>query len=71
MKYLWIVIVAVPYIIWFINSVCDTYNCFRAFGYKRFIRNLYPSTTTFYLVSIICLFIISFAMWLYSLMPTL
>ena len=62
MQYVWMIMLAMFYVIWGIYSVKDLINCIKK-GYHPF-ASLDPQSFGFFVVSVLLVFFTSLAMWI-------
>lgn len=61
MKYIWMIILVIAYVIWGIYAVKDLIYCIKY--YRHPLRNLDGSSVAFFIIPIIIIFAISLALW--------
>lgn len=67
LKYCWIIMLAVVWIIWLIATVIDVIETYREDGFcLDLLDDLNDSSQMFIVVTLLFLFIVSFAAWLMS-----
>ncbi len=68
LKYCWIIILAVIWIVWLIATALDIYQQYKQVGFSFDLWDeLEDSSQFFIIVTLVILFIVSFASWLCSL----
>ena len=61
-KYLWIIFLAVPYLIWAIFSIYDFYNCLTKYGFDG-LNDVSEASWGWLVTLVIALFVMSFVDW--------
>lgn len=61
-KYLWIIFLAVPYLIWSIFSIYDFYNCLNKYGFEG-LKDVSETSWGWLVTLVIVLFSFSFGDW--------
>jgi len=63
MEYIWIIILAVIYIIWLIDTIIDVIDCHSKLKFYYAISSYKPSTCFFITVHLLALFTYSLCLW--------
>ena len=61
MKYIWMIILVIAYVIWGVHAIEDLIDCIKHLRLP--LSNLDESSIAFFVASIIFIFAISFALW--------
>lgn len=64
MKYLWIIMIAIPFLIWCIASIVDIITTFKDYGPFHFYFSLEFYSKVWLLLAIFTLCIYSFSLWI-------